>query len=165
MKELLSFAFLLLFIACQNQPYSEIKLDLPSRSQTTVASPSVETCGSEAEETFDVVKELEHSESPGFYYRAKSLQSESSDNKTELICIARVTTDSNETEVFEVTHDDSKVSVEAWDALTKKWQVTKDQVACEIVQSESPICQGPNFEAEEGKLFSSYFEFSPALYY
>jgi hypothetical protein len=175
MKELLSFAFALLFISCQNQPFHNLALD-PGSPKTETAqifvAPESAACESNPEKTLDVAKELQDSRSPGLYYRETPMRSEFDfENGFEaLVCTANVTNSDDAESPTTVAEEASSPSSESesadpiqaaanWDILTQKWEITPAVTTCfdRNAQSENPACEAPSFIAEDGKLFSSYF--------
>lgn len=129
MKELLSFAFALLFIACQNQPFSH-RAASPAPSvkipiQATVRAQS-ESCNIELEKTLDVIKELQDERQPGFYYREASVRSEFDfENGYEsLVCVTQMTSSEDfEQAIAEVPSPEPEtMALEGWETLTRKWE-------------------------------------------
>ena len=169
MKELLSFTFALLFIACQNQPFSH--LDASPASQLTVSTqalyvPETSACEIHPETSLDVVQELSNSEMPGFHYREIPKRSEFDfENGFEALSCASSMTSSDETsDVVASAGADAIVDViaraESWQKLTEKWDVRPVVMTCVDTNalSNNPACRDLIFVAEEGKLFSSSFE-------
>ncbi len=174
MKELLSFAFAILFISCQNQPFHSLAFD-PDTTKVEVSEtfsvPDSTACESTPEKTLDVAKELQDSRAPGFYYRETPMRSEFDfENGFEaLTCASNVTSSDDSKEAMTLAEEPSVSEVEtadpiaqaaSWDALTQKWAVTHAVTACfdRNAQSENPSCETTSFAAEDGKLFSSYFQ-------
>lgn len=163
MKELLSFSFLVLFIACQNQPFENSKYESTFESKTSVviAAPSpFESCTTLTQEPLDVVKELEHKENPGFHYREAELMSEASENShSELICIERVTeANAVETVAIEETEQPAEAiqadSPASWETLTDRWTYVPEKLVSldKKAQMENPACD------ETGIFSTSKFE-------
>jgi len=154
MKELLAFAFAILFISCQNQPFNHL---------STSPTPQV-TLAANSEMAVDVAAELTNPKLPGFYYRETPVRSEfdTENGYKDLTCISQVSSSEDSEEVAvtstnTATADNELTEIEGWGTLTQKWEYQPATRTCidSDAQSESPSCKEAVFVIETGKLIST----------
>lgn len=167
MKELLSFAFALLFISCQNQPFRHLSTNaalqaVVTNSNQAVAPVDAAVCADLSEKSLDVTAELADSKLPGFYYRETPMRSEfDMDNGyKDLVCASQVTNSETLEESFVANAPSTKpeASGDSWEVLTQKWEFRPVALTCTDLntQSKSLSCEEMIFVIETGKQFSAF---------